>query len=437
MIDPILFWNDISLKLVANDHTGNLPVVEQGGPTRTARALAIAHLAMADAFVGIEGGFTSYQSPLPVPLPGASSSAAVGEAARITLLALYPVQSGVIEQGLDAFLPALTGSAASISDGREYGKRVALALLALRTDDGATDNTPYVFNNGAGAHRPDPYHAAQGVLTPNWGKVKTFGIGNVALFRAPAPPLLNSNDYKNNFNEVKAKGPKSGGTRTPDETSIGLYWGYDGAQKLGTPPRLYNQILRVIALSRGNSPVENARLFALVNMSMADAGIQCWESKYFYNLWRPILGIREADAGYGPTGAGDGNSGTAGDPYWQPLGAPATNPLIGFTNFTPNFPAYPSGHATFGGAAFWTIKQFYGTDSVPFEFISDELNGASVDVDGSVRTLNKRSFNKLSKAIKENAESRIFLGVHWRFDADAGVDAGKKIATKIFTTQLL
>jgi hypothetical protein len=117
----------------------------------------------------------------------------------------------------------------------------------------------------------------------------------------------------------------------------------------------------------GNDVVANARLFALVNLAMADAGIACWESKYFYDFWRPVLGVRESDPGTGPSGLGDGNPLTIGDPAWTPLGAPASNQSG--TDFTPPFPAYPSGHATFGAALFRILERFYGTDAIAFTFV--------------------------------------------------------------------
>src|SRR5256885_9582230 len=134
-----------------------------------------------------------------------------------------------------------------------------------------------------------------------------------------------------------------------------------------------SQITVHIADEMGTEGIELARLLALVNVAMADAGIAIWESKYYYNIWRPITGIRESDLGTGPTGAGDGNPDTIGDPTWSPLGAPASN-LQG-PNFTPPFPAYPSCHAGFGGAVFQTLRRFYGTDDIAFTFVSDELNG--------------------------------------------------------------
>src|SRR5262249_39280204 len=150
-------------------------------------------------------------------------------------------------------------------------------------------------------------------------------------------------------------------------------WAYDGTPSLCAPPRLYNQITVKIAEQRHSNFVELARLLALVNTAMADAGIAIWESKYFYLFWRPITGIRESDVGTGPTKLGDANPATHGDPPFSPLGAPATN-LQG-PNFPPPFPAYPSGHAGFGGALFQTLRRFYGTDRIAFTFVSDELNG--------------------------------------------------------------
>ncbi len=162
--------------------------------------------------------------------------------------------------------------------------------------------------------------------------------------------------------------------RTRDQTIAGIYWGYDGTPNLGAPPRLYNQIAMQIADERNtNNVLELARLMALVNVAMCDAGIAAWESKYFYDFWRPITGIREASPGTGPTGRGDGNPNTRGDTTFTPLGAPASNATG--PNFTPPFPAYPSGHATFGAALFQTLRNFYGTDRIRFTFVSDEFNG--------------------------------------------------------------
>ena len=155
-----------------------------------------------------------------------------------------------------------------------------------------------------------------------------------------------------------------------------------------------------------------------------------WESKFYYDLWRPVTGIREADEGTGPSGDGDGNPATVGDPTFTPLGAPASN-LAG-PNFTPPFPSYPSGHAGFGGALFETLRRFYRTDAIAFTFVSDELNGVTHDHDGSVRPLVPRSFTSLSQAEEENGQSRIYLGIHWAFDKTQGIAQGRRVADYVF-----
>lgn len=160
-------------------------------------------------------------------------------------------------------------------------------------------------------------------------------------------------------------------------------------------------------------------------------GVAIWESKYHYNVWRPIGGIRESDPGTGPTGLGDGNAATVGDATFSPLGAPASN-LTG-PNFTPPFPAYPSGHAGFGGALFQTLRNFYRTDHVRFTFTSDEFNGTTVGNDGIVRPLLPRTFSSFSQAEEENGQSRIYLGIHWTFDKTEGIAQGRRVANYVFT----
>jgi hypothetical protein len=175
---------------------------------------------------------------------------------------------------------------------------------------------------------------------------------------APPPPVLTSAAYATAYNEAKNFGGDGITTptqRTAEQTFIGTFWAYDGTPSLCAPPRLYNQITVHIADQTKLKPVELARLLALVNVSMADTAMTTWDSKYHYDFWRPITAIRESDPGTGPTGAGDGNNATIGDPTFTALGAPASN-LVG-PNFTPPFPAYPSGHAGFGGAV---LKRFAG-----------------------------------------------------------------------------
>jgi len=223
-----------------------------------------------------------------------------------------------------------------------------------------------------------------------------------------------------------------------EETLVGVFWGYDGARELGTPPRLYNQIVRVVADKQNNTSAQNARLFALVNVAMADAGILAWDEKYRYDLWRPVVGIREHDRSMGPAGVANNTISAESQPDWLPLGAPNTNSRtrddqVPPKNVTPPFPAYPSGHATFGAAAFHITRLFYGVatgnrnpDNLfqGLEFVSDEHNGVSKDNKGTVRPRHVRNFpDGLWDMIIENGRSRVWLGVHWVFDAFAVVDS--------------
>jgi hypothetical protein len=210
--------------------------------------------------------------------------------------------------------------------------------------------------------------------------------------------------------------------RTPDQTIAGIYWAYDGTPFVGTPPRLYNQITVHIARQMGTRGIRLARLLALVNVAMADAGLACWEAKYREEFWRPVTGIRQ--------GNNDSNPNTIGDPNFVPLGSPASN--TNGPNFTPPFPAYTSGHATFGGALFQVMRRFYQTDGIAFNFISDEFNGITRDNKGRVRPLVLRQFASLTQAEEENGQSRIYLGVHWSFDKTEGIKQGRRVGDYIF-----
>ena len=440
MIDSILFWNQVALDAAKTDFSLPDPrpadlVPQQPGPTYASRALAIVHLAMYDAFVGVRGGGATYLDYTAEPPPGttalAAARAAVAAAACLTLIAMFSKQKDTFLKKHNEFVAMLPGSDPSIAKGLAWGHVAGGRMLADRKNDGAdASNDQYAPSTEAGRHRPDPYNPTQGFLGPLWGKVRPFGFVDLQAAITPLADPLTLPEYTADFNEVAAKGRKAGGTRTLDETNIGLFWAYDGARNIGVPPRLYNQVVRSIVEKKGGvTEATNARLFALVNVAMADAGIQAWHEKYRHNLWRPVLGIREADAGWGPTGQGDAQAGTAGDPYWEPLGAPRTN-SSGQPSFTPNFPAYPSGHASFGTAALRVARDELGlADTFAFSFVSDELNGENVGATG-VRPRHARSLT-IASAVEENILSRIFLGVHWKFDGRKGEQIGNEIAAKL------
>lgn len=431
--DPVLHWNAIALQANADDHTFIYGPPEHGGPGASSRALAIVHAAIYDAINAIERTHEPYIGLIPVQSQETPSmEAAVAVAAHNTLSALFPQQQEVFEASYQAYIAGLAAD-----PGKDAGIRVgtvaARQILAARENDGSAADDGHTATDNPGRHRPDPVNPDQPFLGASWGTLTPFGMAASWQFRAPPPPGMTSPEYAEAFNEVKAMGGDGIGSpsaRTEDQTEIGLFWAYDGVKKIGTPPRMLNQIARVIAEQQGNTVTENARLFALINLAMADAGIAAWESKYYYDLWRPVVGIREADDGTGPTGLGDGNPLTTGDPQWTPLGAPMSNMTA--RSFTPPFPAYPSGHATFGGAFFGIVEHFYGTGDIGFTLTSDELNGVTTDQYGVPRPLAPRSYDSLDEAARELNDSRIYLGVHWRFDQDAGDAMGRSIADYLY-----
>ena len=440
--DSIARWNQIAIDASGLDHTPTVlgdPRIfgEQLGPVRAARAIAIVHIAIFDSVNGILGGYKSYTNV--TPAANASLPAAVAQAARDTLVTLFPSQQATFDQALSEDLNLISAGTAKTA-GVDLGQRAAAAILAMRANDGSLQIEPKVgiqffCSNDAGKWRQDPISQSPVALGANWNQVTPFVMQSATQFRAPAPPAMDSNEYAAAFQEVKLLGGDGINTptlRTANQTEIGLFWAYDGTPSLCAPPRLYNQITMTIAKQKGTAtnPLELARLLALVNVSMADAGIAVWESKFFYQFWRPVTGIRESDIGTGPSGAGDGNAATSGDPTFHPLGAPASN-LTG-PNFTPPFPAYPSGHAGIGGALFQTLRHYYHADDIAFTFTSDEFNGVTVDNAGLVRALKPRTFMALSQAEEENGQSRIYLGIHWAFDKTAGIAQGRKVADLVY-----
>jgi membrane-associated phospholipid phosphatase len=452
MQDSILFWNAVALEANRISHS-DPDKREQNGPTLSARALAIVHLAMYDVYAGITGGpdFPRYfTSPLPLPAPaGAKVPEAVAGAAYTTLAALYRAQRDYFRAQLSCFNIPVPDKPDHPDNpkGYKFGVDVANALIKLRENDMDARDCGYKFSMDRGRHRVDPDNPGQGFHAPYYG-AQTNGFAITKRHSLDRPPFDNGEDnkYEQALNDVRAKGIRPDLTatlpgdlfdkrRSVTQTVIGIYWGYDGANRLGTPPRMYNQIVRVVAEKKKNTEGQNARLFAFVNAAMGDAGILAWEQKYCHDFWRPVVGIREHAETLGPKAPYktdiDFND---GDPGWLPLGAPSTNsPDV--KNFTPNFPAYPSGHATFGAAALHITRMFYDVDPMskkkddlfPGFFVSDEFNGGNRDNSGTVRPRHTRYFpDGLWGMIIENALSRVFLGVHWIFDAfDFKVEGGK------------
>jgi membrane-associated phospholipid phosphatase len=428
-------WNEVAVDASGLDHTpvatGEARVFgEQLGPGRASRAMAIVHIAVFEAINAVARRYESYTGLAPAPAT-TSVPAAIAQAAHDTLTAMFPSQASDFAELLAAELRGIADGPPK-AGGIELGRQAARSILALRATDGSAHAEPrvgveFVTSDAPGKWRQDPVSEAPLALGAYWGSVTPFVLPSARAFRAPPPPPLQSRQFAAAYEEVRALGGDGAvtpTTRDTDETFAAIFWAYDGTPSLCAPPRLYNQITVQIAEQMRTNVVELARLLALVNVAMADAGIAIWESKYHYQVGRPVTVIREAAAARGSRPA------LAGDPTFMPLGAPASN-LTG-PNFTPPFPAYPSGHAGFGGALFQTLRNFYGTDRIPFTFVSDEYNGVTTDHTGAVRPLHPRTFTSLSEAEDENGQSRIYLGIHWAFDKTEGIRQGRRVADHVF-----
>jgi hypothetical protein len=521
-MDPILFWSDVALEAHRRDYTfddergddeAGTPMDRQnldpmqGGPTRTSRALAIIYLAMYDALHAVSpisvGNpvMQPYLENLPAPPAGASADAAVAGAAATAIQLLF---GGVLaDQKLTEFRlmllqpdggavpPKPPASWAAIEDGLAFGARIGRLHVDSRAEDGShLGERTYRPMPVRGAFRPDPYAPDQNILGVAWGKVKPFGdydpkdiAGGFVppLGRAAVGDYLNADGWPAELKEVREFGAAVGTAglkRTAEQTLIGVFWGYDGVRNIGVPPRLYNQCLDAISKKAKLSTAQNAVLFAVANLAMADAGIAAWEEKYKFHVARPVTGVREADIGFGadrlagkdsrPRSSAATFPGVAlptstvhqgpiytwlaqpppaaaslqaGDAHWAPLGAPQTNTKTrlsgkGLDSRTPPFPAYPSGHATFGTVTFEVARRLlenFGIASVEkftFEVVSDEYDGKQCDPDGSIRSQHRRTLT-LAQAIHENAVSRVYLGVHWRMDAVEGIRLGLDLVEKI------
>jgi PAP2 superfamily len=394
--DAVIAWDTTMIQVIKAD------IANVGLASRT---LAMVSGAVYDAVNDIEHTGSVYKINVKAP-QGASPSAAASEAAYTVLAALDPNMLPLLEVTMAQSLAAVP-SASARQGGVQVGQEVADGILAWRVNDGSATVVPYVPGTAPGQWQPTAptYQVAWG---PEWGQVKTFAVTKpISAFQPPPPPALNSAEYASALNQAETLGAVNSTTRTADETQVGIFWSYD-TPKTGTPPIHYDQIAQTIALQEHNSLTQDARLFGLVNVSMGDAGIAAWDAKYTYNRWRPITAIRAADTG---------NPALVSDPTWTPLGSPGDP---GQPNFTPPFPSYISGHATFGQDLFTILTDFYGTNNVHFTLTSDILPGVT------------RSYTSFSQASFENAVSRIYLGIHFWFDETAGMKVGNEVATNVF-----
>jgi PAP2 superfamily len=436
----ILKWHEVMLDTHARTTNGSAPA-QMGGPLRTTRGFAMTQIAVFDAVNAFDGKYTSYNA-IPAAQGGASIEVAIAYAAHDVLASVWTGQAARLAQVLADDLAAINANPAALAKGRAVGKAAAAAIIADRTNDGsqigevnfggggrhATGTTDYNGDPvnagivGTLKWRPDPETAANQIaLGANWGAVKPFALQNGAQFRADPFPAPGSVAYRTTYNDVKAVGSSqdtAGSTSTPATEFIGNYWGYEGTPNLGVPPRLYAQIaVELAGKASFKNPADLARYFALVHISMADAGIAVWDTKYYYNTGRPVTVIREED----------GDTETTADPAWKPFGISRAN-LPTYVRQTPPFPSYSSGHAAFGSSMFEAVRGFL-PDNTAFTFVSEEYDGATIDpVDGGVRPLVPVRYNSLSEASTENARSRVFNGSHWQQDSTVGKLQGEQTA---------
>ena len=368
--DVVTDWNETALLAIKSDRTA---------PPKAARALAMLHAAIYDAVNGVTQTHEAY-FVRDKAAEGASPEAAAAVAARLVLLRLFPAQQAAFYATYNKVLrtvPPGDGKRASI----DWGEHVAQTLLADRAKDGSQATVIYASRNPVGVWRSTEPAFAKPAL-PQWPGVKPFAMTSAAQFRPAMPPILTSSTYADDFNKTKELGAKNSTSRTAEQTTIAQFWA-DGPGTV-TPPGHWNVIARELAVQRGNSMEENARLFALLNVAEADAGILCWDCKYACNFWRPITAIQNADL--------DENPATENDAEWTPLLA------------TPPFPEYTSGHSTFSSAAAAVLAAFFGTDVVF-----------------------SRSYASFSEAAAEAGMSRIYGGIHFVSANREGLASGRRL----------
>lgn len=373
--DVVTEWNQKSLACVTE--AKQLPFV-------AARTMAIVHTAMFDAVNSIEGRYTPYKIKVSAP-PGSSSEAAAVAAAHAALVELYPDQKTVLDTAYTASLaqiPDGSGRAAGIV----VGEKVAAEILAWRASDRA--NAP---NSYRPSTAPGVYVATSLPIGSQWGSVVPWVMERGSQFRPAAPPLLASQEWARDYNEIKELGGKNSTLRTPDQTEIALFWTITG-------PASWDPIVQQLASAPGRSLIENARLFALVEMATADAYIAVFDAKYTFNLWRPITAIRNGDM--------DGNDDTSRDGGWEPL------------IDTPLHPEYPCAHCITSSAARAVLESEFGAGAI-------RLTMTSATVPGVVH-----KWASIEEYAEEISAARIYGGIHYRTSTTVGQAMGKKIGER-------
>ncbi len=403
-------WNAAALDIVrqwttlSNDPYTNRIVTSQ--PPMVARNLAMIHVAMFDAVNAVTGQYQAYKIDMPLQTE-ASPSAAAASAAFEVAKTLYAASDEVAvwQASLNETLSQETDPTAR-ELGVALGKTVASAILADRANDGIKLSSSYKLVPEIG-HWQRTFPDYLPPLLPQWPNVKPFAMTSGNEFRPASPPSIGSPEYAAAVDQAMQLGGFQSTQRTAEQTEIALFWADGGGT--ATPPGHWNSIATDVTLARGTNLLDTSRTFALMNIAMADAGIAAWDAKYYYDLWRPIDAIRQADH--------DGNAQTSGAATWIPLLK------------TPPFPTYTSGHSSFSGAASAVLANLFG-DQVAFDSQADGHSAPEVrPLDPSQITT--RHFASFSQAAEEAGMSRVYGGIHFNFDNTAGLEMGRQIAAAV------
>ena len=386
-----------------------------GDPFHESRIYAMMHVAIHDALNAIDRRSRPYALDLQAEA-GASPDAAVAAAARdvlVPLIAQLPLElvtQACIDAGVASVEAAYTAALAAIPDdqakaqGIAVGQAAAAAILDLRAEDGAVG--PFLNFACPQDTNPGEYQCTPGtpfIAFEVWEKVIPFALKDSSQFRPGPPYAVDRKKYTADFNEVKSLGGDNVTTpsaRTADQTEIALFWSESS-------PLKWNRIARTVSADQGLDLWENARLFGLLNLALADGYIAMADSKNHYNYWRPVTAIQTGDT--------DGNPDTTGDPVWTPLRP------------TPPDQDYDSGHSIEGGAGAEVLKQFFGTDEISFQDCGVLLPAGSTCSDASPVI---RSYTSFSQAAADNAYSRILIGYHFRKSVEEGTKHGRKIGKR-------
>ena len=382
-VDEVIQWNKTLLTIVRTP--GAQPATVH--PTRN---FAIMHAAIYDAVNAIDATHKSYLVRVEHVSAHASQEAAVAAAAHETLITLYPAFQTTLDQQYDQSLAQIPDGADKTT-GIDVGRAVALATLTLRSDDGsAATPIPFVFGNAPGDYQSTPPNfPAQPVFT-HWSRVTPFALERAKQFRLGPPPALTSAEYTAVFNEVKSLGIANSTAATADQTLIGRFWN-------GAIQNYWNEITQTAVHAHHLTTAQSARVFALLNLTLADEVIAFYDTKYTYNFWRPVTAIRAA--------ATDGNPDTAADPNWLPqAGKTAADP------------AYPGAHATISAGGAFVLSAMFGDKPFQLSVTSEVLPGVV------------RSFDSFAAVAKEASLSRVYAGQHFRSDENAGERLGSAVA---------